>query len=310
MNNLKYRVGLLFVFLTLFCASILLIRIINTDPKTLVVPISETFASVSIPFIHTKQPMNNSLDQTIQATLNGSQENYGIVVHNLINNENYALNEHQVFQSGSLYKLWVMATAYDQIINGVLRENDIMKQEIPILNEKFKIATEDAERKEGDITLSVADALYQMITVSDNYAALLLSEKVRLSNVVKFLNSNGFSESKVGTDGSIPTTTASDMALFFEQLYKGTLINKEYDEKMLDLLKQQKLNEKIPKKLPEDVSVAHKTGEFNSFTHDAGIVYTPKGDYIIVILSESQSPLEAEQKIADISEAVYRYFTK
>jgi len=309
MKNIRYQVGLVFLFLTIFCASALLIRIIKADPAALVVPISETLASINIPFIH-PIPKNTSLDEPVQAILNDSQENYGIVIHNLKNNQNYALNEHKVFQSGSLYKLWVMATAYDQIKKGLLHETDIMEQEIPILNEKFQISTENAELKEGDITLSVSDALSQMITISDNYAALLLSEKVRLSNVATFLTSHGFTESKVGTDGSIPTTTPSDIAKFFTLLYQGTLIDKEYDGKMLDLLKEQQLNHKIPKNLPDNVTIAHKTGEFNSFTHDGGIIYTPKGDYIIVILSVSQNPLEAEQKIADVSEAVYRYFTK
>jgi len=309
MKNIRYQVGLVFLLLTIFCASVLLIRIINADPAVLVVPISETLTSINIPFIY-PNPKNNSLDQAVQSILNGSQEKYGIVVHNLKNNKNYALNEHQIFQSGSLYKLWVMATVYDQIKKGLLRETDIMEQEIPILNEKFNISTENAELTEGNITLSVSDALSQMITISDNYAALLLSEKVRLSNVAKFLTSNGFTESKVGTDGSMPTTTPSDIAKFFTSLYQGTLIDKEYDGKMLDLLKGQQLNNKIPKNLPDNITIAHKTGELGLFTHDAGIVFTPKNNYIIAVLSETDDPLTAEQNIADISEAVYRYFTK
>ena len=309
MKNIRYQVGLVFLLLTIFCASVLLIRIINADPAVLVVPISETLTSINIPFIY-PNPKNNSLDQAVQSILNGSQEKYGIVVHNLKNNKNYALNEHQIFQSGSLYKLWVMATVYDQIKKGLLRETDIMEQEIPILNEKFNISTENAELTEGNITLSVSDALSQMITISDNYAALLLSEKVRLSNVAKFLTSNGFTESKVGTDGSMPTTTPSDIAKFFTSLYQGTLIDKEYDGKMLDLLKGQQLNNKIPKNLPDDITIAHKTGELGYFTHDAGIVYAPDNDYIIAVLSETDNPLTTEQNVADISEAVYRYFTK
>jgi hypothetical protein len=47
-----------------------------------------------------------------------------------------------------------------------------------------------------------------------------------------------------------------------------------------------------------------------TFTHDAGIVYTPKGDYIIVILSEADTPSDAEDEIGQLSEAVYEYFTK
>jgi beta-lactamase class A len=310
MNQTKQVIGWIFVLLTLIFALVLFVRTLKIDPQTIITPVTEKLVSLNIPNLLQKQQISNSLKDVVQKTLSGKEGTYGIVIKNLKTGETYESNKHEVFQSGSLYKLWAMATAYDQIKNGVLHEDDVMKQEIPILNEKFKIATEDAERTEGDITLSVADALFQMITISDNYSALLLSEKVRLSNVAKFLNSHGFSESKVGTDGSTPVTTPSDIALFFEKLYKGTLIDGEYDEKMLDLLKEQQLNNKIPKNLPENIMIAHKTGEFNYFTHDGGIVYTPKGDYIIVILSESRNPMEAEQTIADVSETVYTLFTR
>ena len=79
---------------------------------------------------------------------------------------------------------------------------------------------------------------------------------------------------------------------------------------MLDLLKKQKLNNKLPANLPEGVEIAHKTGEIGYFTHDAGIVYTSKGDYIIVVLSQSDMPSAAEDRIASISKNVYDYFQK
>lgn len=43
---------------------------------------------------------------------------------------------------------------------------------------------------------------------------------------------------------------------------------------------KQKINDRIPKFLPKEVVVAHKTGDMDYFEHDVGIVYTPKGDYI------------------------------
>ena len=79
---------------------------------------------------------------------------------------------------------------------------------------------------------------------------------------------------------------------------------------MIDLLKKQQLNEKLPKILPENTIVAHKTGEFNSFSHDGGIVYTKNSDYIIVVMSDTNNPQEANNVIAQISKGVYEYFTK
>jgi len=310
MNKRKYKVGLLLAFLTLFFAIVLCIRIFRIDPGVVVTPISKTFESIEIPFMRPRVPKIDSLHQTVQTILDESSGNYGVVIKNLKGNETYTYNEHQEFLSGSLYKLWIMATVYDQIKKGQLHETDILQQEIPILNEKFNISTENAELIDGDIMLSVSDALERMITFSDNYAALLLSEKVRLSNVAKFLDTKGFTESKVGTDGSLPTTTPSDIAKFFTSLYTGSLIDKTYDEKMLRLLKKQEINHKIPKYLPHNTVVAHKTGELDVYSHDAGIVYAPKNDYIIVIFSESDNPPEAEKVMAKISETVYQFFTK
>ena len=42
---------------------------------------------------------------------------------------------------------------------------------------------------------------------------------------------------------------------------------------MLSILKDQRLNGKIPFLLPHSVKIAHKTGEDDGITHDVGIVY-------------------------------------
>ncbi len=250
------------------------------------------------------------LGNAIQNALVGTLGSYGIVVKHLKTGEFYVSNEHKIYKSGSLYKLWVMAVVYKQIQNGSLHKDDVLKQSIVTLNNEFFISPEYAEQTDGSIELSVSDALDQMITISDNYAALLLADKVGIKNIASFLQDNGFGESKVGINGNDPTITPYDTAIFFEKLYKGEFADKTYTDEMLKLLKTQKLNDKIPKYLPEDIMSAHKTGELDQFTHDAGIVYTTTGDYIIVVLSESDDPLQAKERIANVSKAVYTHFAK
>lgn len=276
---------------------------------------SQSSAGLISPLIFsllTKNPLskNNTLENTIESVLEGAKGTYGIAIKNLKTGKSYYSNERRVFETGSLYKVWVLTTAFYKIEKGVLKENEILSQEVLVLNEKFNIASESAEKTEGKITLSVKDAMERMITISHNYAALLLTEKMKLSSVAAFLTENGFWESSVGTDGSQPTVTPADMALFFEKLYKGELANEENTDKMLGLLKRQRLNNKLPKYLPQDTIIAHKTGELGWFTHDAGIVYAPNGNYIIVVLSESSSPAGAQDRIAQISKAVYEYFER
>lgn len=251
-------------------------------------------------------PASDSLEQAVEGALVETTGTYGVVIKNLKTGESYSSNEHRQFTSASLYKLWVMAAVFGQIQNGQLDENETLSEDVAVLNQKFDIASESAELTEGTVTLTVKDALEEMITLSDNYAALLLSERIRLSSVSNFLAENDFHESTLGEP---PITTASDIALFFEKLYQGELADTENTQKMLDLLKRQTLNNKLPKYLPAEVAMAHKTGEIEVFTHDAGIVYTNNGDYIIVVLSESDSPPDAEERIAGVSKAVYEYFT-
>lgn len=253
-------------------------------------------------------PKSISLGSSVEKALEGAKGEYAMVVKNLKTGQEYSLNENKEFDAASLYKLWVMAEAYDQIQNGKLKENEVLSGDIADINKKFGIASEEAELTQGSVSFTVSSALKQMITISHNYAALLLSEKVKLSSAGDFLDSNGFLESSLGTDGNSPKTTARDTALFFEKLYKGEIASKENTDKMLNLLKSQQLNNKLPKYLPKGTVVAHKTGEFDFFSHDAGIVYSKKSDYIIVVLSKTDYPPGAEERIAKISQAVYDYF--
>ncbi|MBI2617291.1 serine hydrolase [Candidatus Gottesmanbacteria bacterium] len=246
-----------------------------------------------------------TLFQIIEEVLGESKETYGVVIKNLKTGESYSLNEQKKFESASLYKLWVMAVVFEQIQTGKLKEEEVLRRDVQSLNEVFHIASESAELTEGIVAFSVKDAVEKMITISHNYAALLLSEKVRIANVKTFLKANGFTSSSFGEP---PVTTPQDIASFFEKLYKDQLINSHYSERMMELLKNQKLDNKLPKYLPENIVVAHKTGELGSFTHDAGIVFGTKSDYILVILSESNSPQGAEERIALLSKAVYEYF--
>lgn len=250
----------------------------------------------------------NTLHQTVVSALSGARGKYSVVVYNLKTGEKESLYGDKIYKVGSLYKLWIMAEVFEQIQNGSLSKDEVLSDEIDVLNSNFAIDPESAELTEGTIMLSVKDALEQMIGISHNYAALLLTKKVKLSNVAEFLETNGFKNSHLGNDA--PTATADDITLFFEKLYKGELANSKYTQEMLNLLKAQKLNDKLPKYLPKETVVAHKTGEIDYLSHDGGIVYTKNGDYIIVVFAESNYPHGSEERIAQISKAVFEYFSK
>lgn len=325
MNNNIYSLGQIrrqrtrkkrIIRLSIFCLVLIagfLAHRFYLQPST-AVPLAKDYPDVlAVTNAFTAPPsvtQSSSLKAVVEKSLEGTQGTYSVVINNLKTGENYLKDDHRVFEAASLYKLWVMATVYQQIQQGKLKETLVLSQSIPTLNKKFSIDPESAEQAEGGITMSVNTALNQMITISHNYAALLLTEKIRLSTVGNWLKQNNFTESTVGTSSELPMTTAAETALFLEKIYKQQLVDAQSSQKMLELLKGQKLNGKLPKNLPPGTVVAHKTGELGWFSHDAGIIFTPKGDYIIVVMSESKSPKGAEERIAQLSKSVYDYFIR
>ena len=94
----------------------------------------------------------------------------------------------------------------------------VISDSVENLNKRFDIDPEYAERTEGGVTYPVSDALTQMITISDNYSALLLTLKIRLSTVASYLEDKGFTESKVGSGGNPPSTTPADIFAYFDKM--------------------------------------------------------------------------------------------
>lgn len=254
------------------------------------------------------KPKKNPLGEVVEKVLADSQGDYAAVVKNLKTGETYSRNENKSYETGSLYKLWVMAAAFKQIQEGILTEDEVLSDSVVNLNQEFGISSSDAELTDGTITLIVGDALTQMITISHNYAAMLLTDKIKLSAVSDFLKLNNLTSSALGNGNDLPKSTASDISLFLEKLYRGELADPINTNKMLDILKAQTFDNGLPKYLPKETVIANKTGDIDWFKHDAGIIFTDNGDYVIVVMSESESPVGAQERIALISKAVYEYF--
>lgn len=252
---------------------------------------------------------NSEIEKIILDGLEGSTGEYSFSIFNLKTEESYLENENKEYPSASLYKLWLMAVIFDEIEKGNLTMNKKLTADIEVLNKKFGIGSESAELSEGTISLSVEEALNKMITISDNYSALLLSSTVGVSKMSEFLKKYSLNNSKVGTLSSLPMTTAVDTTMYFKLLYSKNLVSEKSSTQMIELLKKQQINDRIPKYLPDNTTVAHKTGELFGFKHDAGIIFSHDGDYIFVALSESKNPKAAAERIALVSEEIFTYFS-
>ncbi len=118
-------------------------------------------------------------------------------------------------------------------------------------------------------------------------------------------------------------TTPLDMGMLLEMIYQcsrggGTLLalypNELTPEEcgmQLEIMKQNKINSLIETGIPPDTPLAHKHGWIGDTHADAGIVFSPQGDFVLVIYLYNPGWLEWEQSaplISDIATAVYNYF--
>lgn len=76
-------------------------------------------------------------------------------------------------------------------------------------------------------------------------------------------------------------TTPLEAAKMLTLLYQGQWVCPEASAAMLDIMKECQTNSRIPLRLPPSVEVAHKTGTMDKLNVDIGIVYAPRGDYIL-----------------------------
>ena len=204
----------------------------------------------------------NGLQSLLNNFTSASNTPWGIVVTNLSTGETGTINSTGVMESASLYKLFIAQAVYKQIDSGKLSYS------------KY------AGPESG---MNVGDCLKAMITVSDNACGHDLGYLVGWNKINPSLAAMGMT----GTDMSNPIqhTSAQDVAKLFSLLYTGQLESSDSSAQFISLLKAQRVNNRLPQGLPSGTVMAHKTGDLDSYFHDAGIVYGPKSNYLIVVMS-------------------------
>lgn len=294
---------ILFFVLSLICIPLILLEVkkLYISPSTNHIVLSLSHISPTKPLV-SPTVIDTHIPQAVAKGIGNRKGEYGIYYKNLVSGEVYEKNSHEVFYAASLYKLWVMAELFQQIDEGTLKKEEVLGRTIPQLNTEFDIASEEAELTEGSISLTVDDALENMITVSSNYAAYLLADRLGTKNIASFLKTNGFVDSSFG---SPPKTSPHDIGEYFDRLYHKQLVAPIYTKEMIAILSRQQLNDRIPKYLPEKIEVAHKTGELAGYKHDGGIVFDAKDDYILVVMSKSLDEAYAAETIALIAKEIY-----
>ncbi len=238
------------------------------------------------------------LEGEITEVLRNADGAYGVAVKSLRDDRTLAINADKPLSAASLYKLLVAYRAYKEVEKGQLS----MDETITILGDDA-ISSDPGDDIEVGSQLTVGDALHAMITWSSNDAALAL---VRVTG-----GWEGVLSSAEGAGVHMEVRddqfwiSPEDFVGFYEGLFTGTLLDRPYSDQLITQLLAQEKKDRIPALLPVGATVAHKTGELDDTRNDAGVVFTPHGGYIIVLMANDADPDEETAAEAKISKLVY-----
>lgn len=239
----------------------------------------------------------------------------GIVIKDLDMNWEMQLNKDISIASASVVKIPIMLSYFCAAGEGKVD-----------LESKIRLKKSDRTPGSGKLQhlpdgqeFKIEDLIELMITESDNTAANMLINNMGIDTLNAYFEKLGLKRTNLSRkmmdfrerrEGVENYTTASDIAYLLEQMYRGKCMGYTTSGRCINILAGQKVNDRIPKKLPEGTVVAHKTGLENGLCHDAGIVYTGKGNYLICVLVKHnyKSARETKSLISSISLAVYNYF--
>jgi len=270
------------------------------------------------------------LKDEINQKLTSLEGDFAVAFKNLSNSEqSLFINEREMFHAASTMKTPVMIELFKQAEEGKFSLDDsiIVKNEFRSIVDSSRYQMDISEDSEGQLynaigqKRSIRRLITDMITMSSNLATNILIEKVGAPNVTGTMRSYGADSIKVlrGVEdikaferGLSNRTTAYDEAITYERLGKGEAVSEEASQQMIDILKRQHFNEMIPAQLPEEVTVAHKTGWITGVHHDSGLIILPDGrKYVLVLLSKNAPNREKViATFADISKSVYDFVTK
>jgi beta-lactamase class A len=272
---------------------------------------SETYQAdgPSVDYLYSSAPdaPDSALQSIVEDTVKDLPGTWGVAVKKLDTGQFAAYNGDKQQVSASLYKLWVLTELYKQAADGTLN-----------LDSPVTITADDAayDASLGELRLPVGEditlrnAAAVMVHVSDNTAAHLLVRTEGPDNISAFMKQTGLTSSVFNWDGGADNlTTPLDMLHLLERLATSKLVDGQSSQEMVDLMLGQQINNLLPPGMPDNTPFAHKTGALEDLLHDAGIVYSPAGPYIIVCMtSELDDYGTAWTNMPELSKRVYEYF--
>ncbi len=238
----------------------------------------------------------------------------GIVIKYLENGKEIKINEDNIFPSASIIKLTILW----ELFNQVEMDNMELSDEVRIKDEYKVGGCGVLQELHSGISLTLEDLAKLMIILSDNTATNMLIDKLGIEKINRSIQNLGMKntvlqrkmmDEEAKKKGNDNYTTAGDVANIFQKFLYSDKLGKSKRYEIIEILKKQQFNNKLPLFMPTNIVFAHKTGDLPEIEHDGGILFFKKNTIIIVVLTKNlKSNFEGIKLNNDIGKIVFEYF--
>ncbi len=212
----------------------------------------------------------------------------------------YGFNDEREFDPASLFKLVVMVAAYRRAAIDPAFLQSAVTVDVP--------EAQGGTVSEAAVPMPVTEALERMISYSENPSAFALVRALGITEIEATARQLGLRRTSLDglrSDQEDRRADAADVARIFAALGRGEAVSRTASDAMLALLLRQHVNDRLSDGFPAGTRFAHKTGNSSGTIHDAGIVWTPFGPRVVVVLTDGLDWPAAHELMRAIGGEVY-----
>lgn len=232
------------------------------------------------------------------------------------------LDADKPFHAASTMKVPVMIELFRQAQTGALALDDtlVIRNQFRSIVDGSPYTLSEGDDSDSEVYAAVGKPMTLrklcelMITVSSNFAANLLIERLGVENIRRTVTSlgadgmqvlRGVEDQKAFDKGMNNTTTARGLLVLLDRLAHDRAVGHDADRAMIEILGRQKFNDAIPAGVPAGTSIAHKTGNITRIHHDAAIVFATRPYVLVLLVRGIDDQKKSAALMADLSRAIY-----
>ena len=229
---------------------------------------------------------------------------FSVYAEDLASSNAVAIQGDRLYDAWSLLKIPVAVTVLRRVGKGELPLHGTLAWKPEELRAHTTIESEDVAG--GRIT--VRELLRRLIALSDNRASMALARLFNARQFQEALGATGMPQAAPGQPlNHLPKISPRHYAKLLRSLHDARSLPPALARVVLDDMKRLAYDSQLPKLLPAGTEIAHMVG-YNAQPgdfHDCGIVYHPRGCFILCVMSTGSTRTEADQTISRISRLVY-----